>query len=143
MDLHNQRFAAISVVFATAARRRFHLLAAQRMVDAGIARIYRLVAEGRNAGLQYDFALGDRVFFYSSRILPSAGRSPGLVLLGSAISSAVDEGFREFDLLRGDDLYKLRSLPTPGGTYGCWCSGSRRRPPYAADRGPRGGRCGS
>jgi hypothetical protein len=52
MDLHNQRFAAISAVFATAARRRFHLLAAQRMADAGMVRIYRLVAEGRNAGLQ-------------------------------------------------------------------------------------------
>ena len=51
MDLHNQRFAAISAVFATA-RRRFHLLAAQRMADAGMVRIYRQVAEGRNAGLQ-------------------------------------------------------------------------------------------
>jgi CelD/BcsL family acetyltransferase involved in cellulose biosynthesis len=108
MDLHNQRFAAISAVFATAARRRFHLLAAQRMAEAGMARIYRLVVDGTNAGLQYDFALGDRVFFYSSGILPSAGRSPGLVVLGSAISSAAEEGFREFDLLRGDEPYKLR-----------------------------------
>jgi hypothetical protein len=54
MDLDNQRYAAISAVFATAARRRFHLLAAQRMADAGMVRIYRLVAEGRNAGLQWD-----------------------------------------------------------------------------------------
>jgi CelD/BcsL family acetyltransferase involved in cellulose biosynthesis len=108
MDLHNQRFAAISAVFATAARRRFHLLAAQRMAEARMARIYRLVADGTNAGLQYDFALGDRIFFYSSGILPTAGRSPGLVVLGSAISSAAEEGFREFDLLRGDEPYKLR-----------------------------------
>lgn len=108
MDLHNQRFAAISAVFATPARRRFHLLAAQRMAEAGMARIYRLVADGVNAGLQYDFALGDRVFFYSSGILPTAGRSPGLVVLGSAISSAAEAGFREFDLLRGDEPYKLR-----------------------------------
>jgi CelD/BcsL family acetyltransferase involved in cellulose biosynthesis len=108
MDLHNQRFAAISTVFATPARRRFHRLAAQRMAEAGMARIYRLVADGVNAGLQYDFALGDRVFFYSSGILPTAARSPGLVVLGSAISSAAQEGFREFDLLRGDEPYKLR-----------------------------------
>jgi CelD/BcsL family acetyltransferase involved in cellulose biosynthesis len=108
MDLHNQRFATISTVFATPARRRFHLLAAQRMAEAGMARIYRLVADGVNAGLQYDFVLGDRVFFYSSGILPTAGRSPGLVVLGSAISSAAEEGFREFDLLRGDEPYKLR-----------------------------------
>ena len=51
---------------------------------------------------------GDRVFFYSSGILPTAGRSPGLVVLGSAISSAAEEGFREFDLLRGGEPYKLR-----------------------------------
>ena len=67
MDLHNQRFAAISTVFATPARRRFHLLAAQRMAEAGMARIHRLVADGVNAGLQYDFALGDRVFFHLPR----------------------------------------------------------------------------
>jgi CelD/BcsL family acetyltransferase involved in cellulose biosynthesis len=108
MDLHNRRFEAASAVFSTAARRRFHLLAAHRMAEAGMARIYRLEADGTNAGLQYDFVLGDRVFFYQSGIQPAAGRSPGLVVLGSAIRSATEEGFREFDLLRGEEPYKLR-----------------------------------
>jgi CelD/BcsL family acetyltransferase involved in cellulose biosynthesis len=108
MDLHNRRMGTVSSVFATAARRRFHLLAARRMAEAGMARIYRLAAEGVNAGLQYDFVLGDRVYFYQSGIEPSAGRSPGLVVLGAAIRSAADEGFAELDLLRGDEPYKLR-----------------------------------
>lgn len=108
MGLHNQRFGAVSAVFSTEARRRFHLLAAHNMAEAGMARIYRLVVDGANAGLQYDFVLGDRVYFYQSGIEPTAGRSPGLVVLGSAIRSAADEGFAEFDLLRGDEPYKLR-----------------------------------
>ena len=58
MDLHNRRFGVVSEVFSTAARRRFHLLAAERMAEAGLARIYRLVVDGANAGLQYDFCPG-------------------------------------------------------------------------------------
>jgi CelD/BcsL family acetyltransferase involved in cellulose biosynthesis len=108
MDLHNQRLGTTSSVFATATHRRFHLLAARRMAEAGMARIYRLVADGVNAGLQYDFVLGDRIFFYQSGIMPTAGRSPGLVVLGGVIRSAAEEGFRELDLLRGDEPYKLR-----------------------------------
>jgi CelD/BcsL family acetyltransferase involved in cellulose biosynthesis len=108
MDLHNRRMGAVSSVFASAAHRRFHLLAARRLAEAGMARVYRLVAEGVNAGLQYDFVLGDRVYFYQSGIQPDAGRSPGLVVLGAAIRSAAGEGFAEFDLLRGDEPYKLR-----------------------------------
>jgi CelD/BcsL family acetyltransferase involved in cellulose biosynthesis len=108
MDLHNRRMGTVSSVFASAAHRRFHLLAARRMAEAGMARIYRLVAGGVNAGLQYDFVLGDRVYFYQSGIEPTAGRSPGLVVVGAAIRSAADEGLAELDLLRGDEPYKLR-----------------------------------
>jgi CelD/BcsL family acetyltransferase involved in cellulose biosynthesis len=108
MDLHNRRFGPVSEVFSAAPRRRFHLLAAQRMAEAGLARIYRLEADGATAGLQYDFTLGDRIYFYQSGIEPAAGRSPGLVVLGSAIRSATEEGFAEFDLLRGEESYKLR-----------------------------------
>jgi CelD/BcsL family acetyltransferase involved in cellulose biosynthesis len=108
MDLHNRRMGSNSAVFATPPRRRFHLLAARRMAEAGMARIYRLVADGVNAALQYDLVLGDRVYFYQSGMVPGAGRSPGLTVLGQAIRSAAEEGFREFDLLRGDEPYKHR-----------------------------------
>ncbi|HJU00611.1 MAG TPA: GNAT family N-acetyltransferase [Actinomycetes bacterium] len=108
IGLHNRRLGPVSEVFATEARRRFHLLAARRLAEAGMARIYRVEADGVSAGLQYDFVLGDRVYFYQSGIEPTAGRSPGLVVLGGAICSAAEEGFGEFDLLRGDEPYKLR-----------------------------------
>ena len=108
MDLHNRRMGNRSAVFASPARREFHLLAARRMAQAGLARVYRLVADGVDAGLQYDLVLGDRIFFYQSGIQPDSGRSPGLTVLGQAIGAAAEEGFREFDLLRGDEPYKQR-----------------------------------
>jgi CelD/BcsL family acetyltransferase involved in cellulose biosynthesis len=108
IELHNRRMGDRSAVFATAPRRRFHLLAARRMAEAGMARIYRLAADGVTAALQYDLVLGDRIFFYQSGIAPGAGRSPGLTVLGRAIRAAADEGFAEFDLLRGDEPYKRR-----------------------------------
>jgi CelD/BcsL family acetyltransferase involved in cellulose biosynthesis len=108
MRLHNARFGAASSVFSTPARRRFHLLASSRLARAGMARIYRLVADGVDAALLYALVLEGRVYHYSTGIVPDAGLSPGRTVLGQAILSAATEGFEEFDMLRGDHASKQR-----------------------------------
>lgn len=108
MRLHNARLGGVSAVFATPARRRFHRLAARRMAEAGHARVYRLATGSASAGLGYAFSWGDRLLFYAMGIDPGAALSPGMTLVGQALAEAAGEGFAEFDLLRGDEAYKLR-----------------------------------
>jgi CelD/BcsL family acetyltransferase involved in cellulose biosynthesis len=106
--LHAARFGVVSGLFATAARRRFHRLAAARLAAAGRARIYHLRADGRSAALLYVLRHAKVHYFYTVGTDPSAGLSPGRTVLGQAILAAVREGAEEFDLLRGDHDYKLR-----------------------------------
>lgn len=108
MRLHNARFGEVSEVFATPARRRFHLLAAHRLATAGMARIYRLTSADLDVGLLYAFALDRRLYYYSMGIAPEQTLSPGRTVLGQAVLQAAAEGFTEFDLLRGDHEYKWR-----------------------------------
>lgn len=108
MTLHNARFGAASSVFATAERRRFHVLAARGLTIDGLARIYRLGSADRSAALLYALIWDKRIFYYSMGIDPLVSRSPGLSILGASIWSAAQEGFLEFDLLRGEHAFKLR-----------------------------------
>lgn len=108
MNLHNERFRGKSQVFATPQRRRFHLEAAARLAECGMARVYRLEVDGEDAALLYAFGLGDRLYYYSMGWRPEMGLSPGRTLLGQALLSAAAEGLAEFDLLRGEHPFKLR-----------------------------------
>ena len=109
MHLHNARFGSASQVFATPARRAFHVRAARRLAAAGMARIYRLAgARDVDAALLYALVVPPRLFYYALGMDPNAAMSPGRTLLGAAILSATREGFEEFDLLRGDHPFKQR-----------------------------------
>ncbi|MBW3602602.1 MAG: GNAT family N-acetyltransferase [Actinobacteria bacterium] len=108
MHLHNARLGSVSAVFATAARRRFHRLAARRLAEAGHARVYRLATGSGPAALAYALAWGDRLSLYTMGVDPTAALSPGMTLVGQALAGAADEGFAELDLLRGEEAYKLR-----------------------------------
>lgn len=108
MQLHNERFGSESQVFASPARRRFHLGAAALLAERGMARVYWLENEGQEAALLYAFRVDERLYYYSMGLRPDVGRSPGLTLLGQTLLAAAQEGLREFDLLRGDHAFKLR-----------------------------------
>lgn len=57
------------------------------------------------------FAYRDRIMLYNSGLDSSseyAGLSIGIVLLTYSIEDAIARGFKYFDFLRGDEIYKLR-----------------------------------
>lgn len=108
MRLHNERFGSRSKVFATPDRRRFHLLAAQRLGEAGLVRINRLQMDGLDAAITYHLVWDGRVLFYSGGLRPDCGRSPGFAVRVSAMLRAAEDGYVEADLLRGEHGYKDR-----------------------------------
>jgi CelD/BcsL family acetyltransferase involved in cellulose biosynthesis len=55
----------------------------------------------------YGFTCGDTVYFYQSGRDPRCDReSVGLVLMAAMIRRAIERGYRRFDFLRGEDVYK-------------------------------------
>ncbi len=74
------------------------------------ARIDAVTGEGESpVALGFGFEDGDTYYLYNSCFDPEAsGLSPGAVLVTCLVERAIDHGRRTFDLLKGDESYKLR-----------------------------------
>lgn len=88
---------------------RFHREFASAALERGWLRLWFLELDGRPAAAWYGFRFGGVEAFYQS------GRDPrwdpaslGFVLLAHSIREALDDGVREYRLLRGDEPYKYR-----------------------------------
>jgi CelD/BcsL family acetyltransferase involved in cellulose biosynthesis len=63
--------------------------------------------DGEPAAAWYGFTFRDTVYFYQSGRDPRWEReSLGLILMGAMIRRAIEQGYRRFDFLRGEDAYK-------------------------------------
>jgi len=63
--------------------------------------------DGEQVAAWYGFTWHDTVYFYQSGRDPKWDReSVGQVLMGAMIRRAIERGYRRFDFLRGEDLYK-------------------------------------
>jgi CelD/BcsL family acetyltransferase involved in cellulose biosynthesis len=109
--LHRARWRSrgSSGVLDGAAVRRFHRAAVGPLVEAGLARFYALELEGRPIAAYYGFQHAGRALAYLTGFDPQYERlSPGTLLVGHALESAIAEGAREFHFLRGREAYKYR-----------------------------------
>lgn len=107
--LHGARWAARAQagVLAGADVRRFHRLSAPRLLTAGLLRLVLLRIDGAVAGAYYGFRAGDCAYAYLGGFDPAfAFESPGTILLGAAIETAVHAGATSLHLLRGQEPYK-------------------------------------
>ena len=107
--LHESRWQPIAGhgVFADPVVRDFHLTAAQRMLDAGMLRLYVLRVGNSTAAAYYGFTAKRTAYAYLSGFDPEfAELSPGTQIVAHAIEEAVQEGAQEFHFLRGGETYK-------------------------------------
>jgi CelD/BcsL family acetyltransferase involved in cellulose biosynthesis len=110
-DLHQRRWRTRggSQAFGSSAVFAFHDDFSRLALERGWLRLFALWVDGEPAAAVYAFRYGPKVSFYQSGFDPRfAPRSVGLVALGLAIRTAVEEGAREFDLLHGDEAYKFQ-----------------------------------
>lgn len=85
----------------------FHEEFTRRALAQGWLRLLELRLDGRPAASLYGFRYRDTFSFYQSGFDPAyAKESVGLVTMGLAIRSAIEEGASEYDLLHGDEIYK-------------------------------------
>lgn len=85
----------------------FHEELSRLALQRGWLRLCVLRLDGKPAASIYGFRYKDTFYFYQSGFDPGFGKhSVGLVIMGLAIKSAMEEGMKEYDLLRGQEAYK-------------------------------------
>lgn len=95
--------------FLTSGMRPFFRELAEVFGRSGWLRMRALFAGQRPAGIVLAFALGERVFLYNMGFDPEyQDLSPGIVTIALDIGSAIAEGYRYYDFLRGGEDYKYR-----------------------------------
>jgi len=86
----------------------FHREFVQLAAERGWLRILSLWLNDAPVAALYGLQYGSIFSFYQSGLDPAyAKQSVGLVLMGLAIKSAIEEGVLEYDFLHGDEEYKF------------------------------------
>lgn len=86
----------------------FHEELSRLALARGWLRLYILQLDGKPAAALYGFKYNGVFYFYQSGFDPDFGRhSVGLVTMGLAIKSAIEEGTEDYDLLHGHEQYKF------------------------------------
>jgi CelD/BcsL family acetyltransferase involved in cellulose biosynthesis len=89
--------------------RQFHLEAARRLMRQGLLRLNAIRLEGAIVAVQHNLWHRRRLSYYLSGFDPAHARySPGAVLLGWSIRTAIAEGGVEVDFLRHREPYKYQ-----------------------------------
>jgi CelD/BcsL family acetyltransferase involved in cellulose biosynthesis len=93
--------------FAESAMVDFHREVALRFAEKGRLRLHRLDVDGEMAAAISCFRHDDTVSFYTTGYDASlSAYGPGRRIMAASIRSAIEEGARRFDFLRGDEPYK-------------------------------------
>jgi len=109
VDLHQRRRATMGDCgyFASPQALPFLREVAQRFLELGQLRFQIVELEGRPVAVEFDLAGDDAVYYYQSGVDPDVIRQrPGWLGNMAAIRRAIEDGYRYFDFLRGDEPYK-------------------------------------
>ncbi|MCC6174886.1 MAG: GNAT family N-acetyltransferase [Chloroflexi bacterium] len=110
--LHSDRWTAEGLpgVFSCEETRSLVRDAAARFLALGWLQLWRLQIDGEVAAVQFNLRLGSTVYFWSSGYQTGTFDlySPGRTLMAHTIRTAIVEGARTYDFLRGDHTYKRR-----------------------------------
>jgi CelD/BcsL family acetyltransferase involved in cellulose biosynthesis len=118
VSLHQQRQRSLGRLgcFASAQFSNFHTEATRRLLRRGRLRLHWLELDGRPVAVDYHLAGDVGIFVYQGGMDPTAlEESPGQLITLATLKLAIEQGFRFFDFLRGDEAYKAhwRAAPRP------------------------------
>ncbi|HEX5443661.1 MAG TPA: GNAT family N-acetyltransferase, partial [Pirellulales bacterium] len=116
--LHQRRRAELGHAgrFADPRFAAFHREVAGQMLRHRRLRLTWIELDGRPVAAEYQLCGSDVIYAYQSGIDPEMlAEQPGRLAMIATLRQAIDEGYRAFDLLRGDEAYKAhwRAEPRP------------------------------
>ncbi len=109
VDLHQRRWQAAGQpgCFASSRFASFHREVAGLLLRTGQLRLQWLELDRRPVAAEYQFVGNGIVYAYQSGIDPDMEEfSPGRLITMATIRQAIEQGYRAFDFLRGDEPYK-------------------------------------
>jgi CelD/BcsL family acetyltransferase involved in cellulose biosynthesis len=109
IDLHQKRRQSLSQAgcFASPRFTGFHREMARRLLATGQLRMLWTELDARPVAAEYGFVGGHTIYYYLGGIEPEmAHESPGWLSLAASLKMAIEEGYRSYDFLRGDESYK-------------------------------------
>lgn len=110
IDLHGERRRAMGEqgVFDMPTFDRFHQLASEQLLDAGNLYLALLEIDGEPAAIEYALHDADCIYAYQGGIsLNGLEQDAGHLSIMAMLRHALAAGKTRFDLLRGDEPYKL------------------------------------
>jgi len=116
VDLHQRRWRALGEpgCFASPRFAAFHREVAPKTLLGGQLQLHWLELDGKPAAAEYDLAGGGVVYSYQSGVDPEIlDREPGRLMNLFTLRRAIEQGYRAFDFLRGDEPYKARYRAEP------------------------------
>lgn len=131
IELHNLRWneRGGSDAFHRPGLLNFHADITHSSLHQDSLRLYVLRLNGKAAAILYGFKYNNVLYYYQSGFDTSLSRySVGMVIMGLAIKSAIEEGIEKFDFLHGEEEYKylwtsgqhelIRITCVPPGIFG-------------------------
>lgn len=88
------------------------------LAEKGLAWLDVVEEHGRTIAAALNLVHGNRVYYYMGGFDSDAGKiRPGTALFARVIMRSIENGYTEYDFLRGDDAYKYRWGATDAYTY--------------------------
>ena len=110
-ELHEKRWMAVKYKgnFIKSNVRRFHKNIARIFLKSDMLRLYFLRIQGKDAAALYTFKYNNKLFYYQGGWGPEWARERvGNILTNLVIEDAINNGYSEYDFLRGTEDYKSR-----------------------------------
>jgi CelD/BcsL family acetyltransferase involved in cellulose biosynthesis len=122
VDLHQQRREMLGEkgCFASDRFLAFYLDVAPEMLRRGMAQFYWMEIDGQPAAAEYHLQGGGTLYVYQAGLARQAMQhKPGNLLNLMLVRYAIEHGYRAYDFLRGDEVYKSRfaARPRPSMIY--------------------------
>jgi CelD/BcsL family acetyltransferase involved in cellulose biosynthesis len=118
VTLHQRRQRSLGRAgcFASPQFSNFHAEVTRRLLGRRRLRLHWLELDGQPVAVEYHLAGDSGIFVYQGGMDPAVqADSPGHLITLATIKLAIEQGYRYFDFLRGDEAYKRhwRAAPRP------------------------------
>jgi CelD/BcsL family acetyltransferase involved in cellulose biosynthesis len=109
IKLHEKRWAleGLPGAFKEDAFRIFHIDVAECFANEGWLGLYFLMVDGKPVSVQYTFEYGQKMYYYLAGFDPEySDYSVGNLTMLLLLERCVKKGFKEYDMMRGNEPYK-------------------------------------